>query len=671
MFFPFFLAIIYFSILFFFGWQLVLYFLKENRIENLIGLSGIFGIGIYVFLINAIGYFIPIRIVFYLIFLLFFIISIVLFYFNRSKSLEWGIDKKWRKILFGVTLLLVIISGLISFRLPLSLGDRLQAGSMPTAATIAEGNFPPIEIWEPERPLVYHYAPELFSAAIHKVSGLPLYLAYDFQNAILIGILFLLGFILVKHFCNNNFKAFVSSLLMLYAGSLVFLKGINGIFSLYNKYILYQYVYAPFKFVFEMIDTVFSKPTLKNMLEIPWNALSFPLMIAVIYLYFYSIGHKQGKKIALLNGFLLALLALSAETYFAVFCLILFIYPFIFGFVNRDWITAKRFLMISFLILVIALPIAFIQGGVLESILRLNPDLSATEYYFTNQIDKVFKINKTPWLLNTRFGEGNWLPIYHPKFLIEWGLLLVLLIPASFFLLRKYSPFSLFLTISLAIFFCIPFLINFIKSCNMERFFYPVNLFGGLMVGLFLGSLYLSVKKIWSKRFILFIIVVLMLQVIVFQALFLFIGYPPGVWDASDKIFVQSNSFEGKAYYWIKRNTNINDYFLILKEEDDDKDFAPNYRFILNTGRIAPIYAYHWQDYQAGNLPSFFETSLFKKIRKSCDFSAIKNLNYNYLYVDNNWPRGFEERCLANSDLTLVFKAEEGDKFVRIYQVKY
>ena len=33
------------------------------------------------------------------------------------------------------------------------------------------------------------------------------------------------------------------------------------------------------------------------------------------------------------------------------------------------------------------------------------------------------------------------------------------------------------------------------------------------------------------------------------------------------------------------------------------------------------------------------------------------------------WPEGLEEKCLANDNLELKFKAQEGDEFIRIYEV--
>ncbi len=668
-----FLTIIYFFALFFFGWQASRYCLKEDRIEYLLGLSGIVGMGLYLFLINGLGSFLPIKTVFYLVLILLVILGISLRYFNKTRPLRWELDKKWRKILLGVTLGIVVITGLIAFRMPLATGERLQGGGMPTAATMAEGNFPPLEIWEPPRPLVYHYAPELFAAATHQVAGLPLYLCYDLQKALLMGILFLLGFMLVKSFCPNNFKALVASLFMLYAGGLVFLNGlINGLFVLYQKYILHLDLIAPFKFIFEVFESSFLIPVFINVLDAPWVSWSLTLILTLIYLYFYNIEDKQKKAKVVLMGCLLSLLALNGEFYFVVFSVSLLIYPLIFGFVKKDWSKVKQFLIISCLILIIALPLAFIQGGVLKSFLGLNPKVSATEYYFGSQFNNAFQFNFKPWLLKDYSGKNNWLPVFDPRFLIEWGLFIILFIPAAVYSLKKYfqtNSFLLFLTVS---FFCLPLFINFLPNFdNMDRFFFPVPLIGGLMIGLFLANLYFSDQRKWFRIALFVLVVIFAAQTLFFQLLYLTIGYPPKVWNAASQTFVSNNHLlAGRAYNWVKNNTTINDYFLILKQVDDDGTAAlPNHKFVLNTGRLAPIYAYHWHDYQSGKPLPFFESILFQMVRRDCNSLALRELNYSYLYVNEQWPRELEEKCLSNNNLKLEFEISEGEKFVRIYRI--
>lgn len=98
-----------------------------------------------------------------------------------------------------------------------------------------------------------------------------------------------------------------------------------------------------------------------------------------------------------------------------------------------------------------------------------------------------------------------------------------------------------------------------------------------------------------------------MTQGIIFQLIFLTIGYPPGKWNNASEFFVKKDSFGSSAYRWVKENR---------------------------------------------------------------DQELVKYLNYKYFFVDNNWPTGLEEKCLKNNKLELKFKNTEEDKFIRIYEVK-
>lgn len=666
MIFSLFLAVIFFLILFFFGWQLARYFLKENKIEHLLGLSGIFGMSFYVFFVNALGYFIPIKIVFYIILLLFLVSGLWLFHLNGPQPLEWGVDKKWRKILLGTFLLLTAVNGIIAFRLPLV----LHGPGTPVAAVIAEGSFPPIEVWNPKNTLYYHYAPELFSAAVNVITGLPVYIGHDFQAAILTGVLFLLGFLLIKRFFDNNdFKAFISSLLMVYAGSFVFLRGIKGIPVLYNLYVRHQEIFAPFKFVNETVSSEFSVPVLITILDMVWGPWVFPLIIAFIYLYFYLINQKKSWVILLFCAILLAILGHFGEIYFTVLCLILLIYPFIFGFLKKDWQKAKNFFFTSFWILLIAAPIAFTQGGFLKSVLGT---VGSRITDFISVGGGLFHVNEVPWLLGYFEDAGS--PIFRSEFFMEWLLLFTVLIPAFIFLIKKNFPFGFFLLTFSGVSFLLPIFFTtdnfafiaemfgvFVRLGEMWRFFFVVNLIGGLTAGLFLAHLYLSSNKIWLKRGVVFIIIILMAQGLLFQLLYLSVGYPAFTWNAASQYYAKSGSFEKKSYDWIKENTTVNDLFLITEKKCDySGSFTPNYRFIINTGRMAPIYVYHC---------SYPDNNSFKKIKADCDSSAIKNLKYNYLYVNEKWIDGLEGKCLANNDLELKFEYKEGNQFARIYKV--
>ncbi|HPH52026.1 MAG TPA: DUF2298 domain-containing protein [Candidatus Portnoybacteria bacterium] len=658
--------IIFWAILFFFGYQLAERILKQLSKETLIALSGLIGIGFYIFLINVLGYIIPINVAFYLVLLIFLLYGMCCFLRHRSNKREWGINKKWRKIILILAILSIVVTFIVDNRYPLG-GDQVLLTCIPTAATIAEGNFPPQAIWMPQYPLRYHYGAHLFTAAIYKVTGLPLYMSYDIQIAVLVCVLFLLGFILAKKIVNNNKKALISSILMLGVGNLVFLKGINGIVVLYNKYILGHEIFAPFKFVFEMIESLFSRPVEMWMVNFPTNALSFVLLIGIIYLYFDSIQNNN-KKVLLITIPLLSVLALFSEIFFIVVCFLLIIYPIVFGIISKNWPCAKKFLVVALLILLISVPIALVQGGVLTHYLgRDGHNLKLHQTYgYTNieLINKGFEINVRPWILMTRIGQDNRLPIYSLEFLLQWGLLLILIFCSVVYFWKKKNNFVIFLELAFGAFFVAPFFIVFpLELCSTERFFYAANLFGGLLIGLWLSNIYVDGQNKILKRFIWLLIGVLMLQTIIFQLIFLTVGYPVGKWNNIDKFFAKSNSFDVKIYQWVKENTTISDYFLIV--QPDDYEMAPNLKFTINTGRMAPIYTYH-----ANNDPIDIPQSYaFVELKKGCNTDLIKLLDYHYVLVNKNWPDGLEEKCLENNKLELKFEETEGDNFIRIYKV--
>jgi len=664
-------SIIFWGILFSFGYQLSKFLFKKNHIEILVALSGLMGLGLYVFLINAIGYFIAIKITFYLVLLIFIIVGSILYFINRLGKIKWGINKKWRKILLITVLLLTITTFVVDNRVPLA-DDQTALASVPIAATIAEGNFPPMAIWMPQYPLRYHYGSHLFVAAIHKTTDIPLYMSYDVQSSILMGILFLLGFILIKKITKNNKKSLIGSFLIPCIGSLYFLKGIKGIFILYDKYILHQDIFAPFKFILEMVTPLLSRPPYIWMIIFPANALGFVLIIGIIYLYFSSVK-ENNNKIILLNSLLLVTLALFAETFFAIFCFLIIIYPFVFGLIKKNWLRAKNFLITSLLMLMIAVPIAFIQGGVLTHYLgRDGHDLILHQTYGYTDIELLnrgFEINKEPWILMTRLGENNRLPIYSPKFLLEWGLLLILIIIAVIHFWKRKSKYIIFLELSFFTFFLIPFFIIFpLELCSTERFFYIANLLGGIIIGLFLFDLYFKKRNLEHKllkKIIFFIVAVLIAQWMVFQLIFLTIGYPPAKWNNTDKFFVEKNSFEAESYQWVRENTRINDYFLIFDFNNDYIE-TPNVKFILNTGRIAPVYTYISIEDDPIDIP---ESYAFKQLQENCDEKLIKYLNYKYFYINENWPEELKDKCLINNNLELEFEVIKGDRFIKIYRI--
>ena len=681
----FFLSIIYFSTLFFFGWQAARWILNENRIEHLVAFSGILGIGLYTFFINIAGLFMPIQTVFYLI-LIFFLLFASICYFGRrlqifgdQRPLKWSVSAPWRKMLLFFALFLTLSVGLISFRHPM---DRASTRE-PTAATIAEGNFPPVEIFNPTDELRYHYAPDLFAAATYKVTGVPLYVAYDLERAILSGTLFLFGFLLVLLFFPGQFfVAFFSSISMMYAGSLVFFNIFSGIPELYQKFILGQNIPAPFKFVSDAIVGEYTTPVINSVVNMHWGAMALALMLAIVYLYFSLLQRENRNHFIaafFAGGFLLALLALVSEPYFAVLCIIIFIFPFL-SFFKRDLMNVKKVFITSFVLLAIALPTAFFQGGLLRSAvvqqLGLSSDKDAYDStFYTSSTTSIsthsFKVSM-PWLL---YDDK---PVYSPRFLAEFILLLAILVPALIYLFKQRFQLALFLTGLLLLFFFIPLFVDSDLpelAVQLVKFFNPVPLFGGLAVGLFLATRYLRTHKPLLKGVLLSLAFVIIAQGIWTHAVWLAFGNPPALtWSSPNaKLFAQVGTPEAVAYTWIKKNTAADDLFLIIKDDHFDCGVygAPNCLFVFNTGRMAPTFKLESDtNTTVAGVPSQDKFALFSEAGKNCDSGTLRELRYNYLYVDDQWSEGMEAMCIKKNELDLVFQIREGEKFIRIYEIK-
>ncbi|MBU1102262.1 DUF2298 domain-containing protein [Patescibacteria group bacterium] len=667
--------IIFWGVIFAFGFELARFVLRGAAKEICVALAGFLGIGLYVFTVNILGHFFDIRFIFYAVLVLF--LGCAAFsHFKNKSAVGWGIDGKWRKIIFGTAVIISVVSFVVDWRHPLA-GDQLTSASMPQAETIASGNFPPQAIWLPPYPARYHYGSMLLAAAIKKTTGAPLYSGYDLQVGFLAGTLFLLGFILIKRLLGDNKKALAGSVLMLYAGSLTFLKGFHGISLLYSKYFLHQNIAAPFKFVFDIVSPLLAYPPVKAMTDFPQYALAFVLMLGIAYLYFFTPAGPDRKKIIFLCGLLLATLALFAETFFAVFCGLLLVAPFLFLF-QKNSHDFKKYLGDSAFILLIALPISFLQGGVMTHYLGMDGhNLMLHETYGYTNLDLMkggFEISWRPWFYLTRLGGPDYkLGIWEPEFIMQWGLLVALVAASSVYFIKKRKRGFLLITTAFFSFFILPLFVLFpVEPVTTERFFLPASLFGGLIVGAFLADIYFFPgQKRWLKLTSIFLGLTLVVQAALFQLIYLTIGYPSLKFNNTADYYAQKGSFEYPAYEWVKKSTTIKDYF--LKIEVISRQFAPNLKFVLNTGRLAPVYAYTLaaSPYNLTAAPiNIFSSYAFRELQKTCRADLLKTLNYSYIYVDQDWPTGLEEKCLANSNLEPVFKASDGEQFTRIYKIK-
>jgi len=614
--------IIYFLILSFLGWQLTRVLLKENRREFLIPLSLSFGIFFYIFILNITSYFIDIKINFYLILILFLLIGLGIRFFKKNnKKTIWYFKKKWRFILLVTFFLIIIISGFSSAR-EIDI-DEVSFGQLPLTATIAVGNFPVMNPSLPNQSMQYHYASELWRASIFEISGIKLWFIQDIQVAIANGLFFFLSFILIFYITKKKLFSYIIALVSLFGGGLNSFFGFEGIFN-------YLYKNGNFAFVADMIHgEIHITGSAIQSISLSWATVAFPVVILILYLYFKLLDSKEWINLSILISILLCVLALSAETFFVIIIFSLLIFC--------------RKLKSLLFIITITLFIVVFQGGVLtETFHRL----------FNGSQDAIFYdffISINPFIMDI----GEKISIFSHHFILNWGLLLFLIIPALIYF-RK-NKYIMFLGLISIVSFTIPFVIH-IKELSWEirRVLFLVPPLWGIIVSLFL----LKIIKIKKILIILFIF-------LCFDSFVFLVAHSINPYYRPD----HNNSFWGEPlqsiaieeYSWIKLNTTIDDYFLTFSRKTN----FPNRDFILYTGRFAPIF----QEFHTENF-YFLETLLYQKVENNCDNKALKELDFDYIYVNEYWEDGLEKKCLNNNNLELKFDNSDNDRISRIYLIK-
>jgi hypothetical protein len=271
---------------------------------------------------------------------------------------------------------------------------------------------------------------------------------------------------------------------------------------------------------------------------------------------------------------------------------------------------------------------------------------------------------------------GSILPFYSKPFLSNFGLLYFLILPAAIYVLRKYFKETLFIIIVSFISFLIPFILsfNYLWQDTMPRFFYIVDCLWAIVVGIFL----LEMKQKFKGTVLVFVIMAALLIIpldgIFYQLTMPFYSFRAvGVdKDSFSGKLIKPTKIEDRAYFWVKENTTIKDYFLVFEEKENlGASSVQNYRFTINTQRLAPVYLdsnnyFYLSNPNSGNNLTYF----YENLVKNCSPHLLKELNFKYLYVDNKWPPELEEKCLARNTLSLRFSESESNNFVRIYEVK-
>lgn len=667
------LLIIFLFGLSFFGWQVARFIFGTNRIELLLPLSITIGYGFYNFILNISSYLIPIRVNFYIVFVFLLLIAFVLFFLNKQKAkLECGLSKRGSMIIFSMVVTIMILSGLLVSR---NVGaDDLASVHIPAVASITGGNFPVKNLNLPNYDMVTHYGQCLFLAAILKITGLPILLAFYFAASLFSGVFFLLIFNIAKLFIKNNKGSFLVALAGMLGSDLHFIYGFNFLAEIYKKFILHQNIEHPFRFLGNLWSAgPLTGSSIANIFH-SWSTsmFSYSLVLVIIYVY---IKNFNNKKWSYLYDFLMIILlsafALNFEIGFVSICFGMIVVPLVYYFKYKDKNDFKVLLKHSLLILTITTVLVLFQGGAITAIFK-----NIIQHKASYGMDLGLSIFKNPFFFDRNAGEI--IPFYGSKFILNFGLTYFLIIPAIIFLIRRHFKESIFLIIVSCFSFLVPFVVSFnwFWQETLNYFFRFSSLIWTMLVGVFLV---LTLSRLKDRRFLKRIIYICLIIICLKGVLFLLtrplykkIEYR---FDNS-KFFItlrSSSEVESLAYKWVKKNSTIKDYFLVFADKNDidgQVSVVENFRFVMLTQRLAPVYTQSNNYFSEALPPDEYYTPRYKRLISDCNNNDVKALNYKYLFIDNNWPTELEEKCLENNKLELRFEDRGENEFIRIYEVK-
>lgn len=652
---------LFFLILFLFGWVFSIFILKERRWFVLIPVSFSLGISFYIILVNAIAYFVPVNTTFYLVLFLFLVLGVLglFFYYRRPRPpLTLGLGKKYFKYLMLIAVIIALTGWLIN--VPLKEGDNIGFGRAAVPGTILGGNFPIRDILAPWRLGINHYAFQLLSAAVDRVSGLPFWFADDIQTGIFAGLIFLLAFVLIYKIIKNEFIALWGSVLFFFCSGLNVFYIFKGAIDLFKRYILGEQVFAVWQFVGTATE-FWLRPTLMGTINLRWAAVALPAVLLIIYFYFEILESRSKKEtviLSVLTGVLLGSLSLSGEVYLVIIAGVIGVATFLFiVFEHRNnQPEIFRHILAALIILAIGLIMFLYQGGVFTSLKAAGN---------TSKLSLNFDVFESIRILRPEYFSP-W--CFFEDIFLTFGLGLFLLIPAIIYFRKNRQ--ILFFIVPLIIIPIFPLLFARFPVQSFERGLYLTEGFGYLLSGLLIIKLMLGANR-KEKIILYFFFLTIISGGVIFQV---FNTARTLAMTHREVFFPQPPAIElidTRIKEWIDTNTTIDDYF--FTEIDDNLfldlagerkyDFTQNLSFITYYGRLAPVISLSTLA-PILDVPSEWIDSI-KEAKTSCSRQSLKELGIKYIYFTTQWPKGLMEQCIKNNSLELVFQS--GDN--KIYKI--
>lgn len=638
------LLLFYIALLLFFGYYTASSFLVVQNKFEVLAVTTTIGPATFIIVSNALSYVVQPASAFWITTGLLAIASIILY----RKPIQQRPTHCNKPIWWLVCI--SILAGLAYARDPGS--DVIAMTHLPLAKTIAEGNFPVMNVLNPWKILSYHYGPALWAAATTALTGISVTISYAIQplfNAMGIacfGAAF--GYAITK----NARTAAWAGVLALGGGGLFWLN-------------IWPFLQTVLPFVWQG-EPVIGTPVMRSFTPIVRNMHANPLfmmlghrpialgaafffgMTYAISIWLFSQRSLPWLIAAVLYG---AGLALAMETTLVATFAALGAVTLILVIIDTKLYPWQKMVPALCIFLGIVSLIVVTQGGILST---FGSDTGASS--FAILFDGSIHYNST--------DITKTVPIFSLAFVKDYGLP-GMLFPVTLWYSwtrRQKQPVLLLLAVIACMHFIIPLFVRFLpRPHEMNRLFFIGISLNALIIGIVLHNHLLFETARW-KRLIGYSALFSML---VSSAINLPVKllFPTLQLEAASLLpqLPAATQEQQQAYEWVRNNTKLKDWFFMRPKNVYEHYQIDRTRFSTYTNRfiIGPSHDNMMPEKQ----------KLFDQAAEKCDPNAAATLHIKYIIVDTKEQAEWFKTHCSQESWELRFSISTLEFTPRVYQL--
>lgn len=632
------------GILMLFGYAVSTRLLRMQNPFAVMGMTWFLGEALYSMLINALGYVLPIRMVFWLVLLFLTVVTAICFW-RGSKTVLLKPSRWVSVVVWGLAVFCAVVF------LRVTPSDPLSLIHYPVPATILKGNFPIHDPFNPWTSYGYHYAPMLLAAAVSGVTGINLALSYALQSVLHAGsIVFFsaaMGYVLLR-----SWKGTVLVTLFAVGGL-----GFHWWYAaplmqdMYSAYILGSPLQGdhqtPLRFVSYMFGSARVQPLIATVIHRAIGMGSAAMMAAIYAIYMFVESRVRADRIrwSVVLIVTTSVLALSLETTFVLYIAAVIAAAVLYRLTAYKGSTAAWMIGIAAACCIVAA----VQGGVITTTLTMSGDTRPSAFAWNP--DGVYHYSET---------EG--VALWAPEFLRDFGfpLLLFPFVVALCWKRRREQWLPLFLAGLAAMHIAVPFIIDFTaRPHNMDRLLHIGMGLSSIVLAWWLWIVCIDEQSSWRRMIAGIITFTTLLSTalnlsarIVFPDLEM--GrrtFAPAMPEVSDA--------EVALHTWVRWNSALTDRFFYTQRSDyenpiHDPDFSV---FVAYTGRFLVKRSFN-DDAEVGKVATI------RAVEDTCDPSALRTLKIDYVIT----RPGEQDEWFARHCSAALFEEEYHENGITVYR---